>query len=170
MKALRDVGTESPSGRLVIDILRLRENRAANSGENEITMLGSSEGGRGAAGNGRHGPATPTAAPVVNQSFPRVSVSVGAIGKSKKQLGAIVAILAAVLLLGLTLAIRSRNAAISPEANLAASPSPTVEASPSPSPSASPSPRRAAAKPAPAPKKKGNSFVNKVKRIFKNPF
>ncbi len=35
IEALRSVGTESPSGRLVIDISRLRENRAATSGANE---------------------------------------------------------------------------------------------------------------------------------------
>ena len=42
-----DVGTESPSGRLVIDISRLRENRAANSGANEMTVLSPATGVRG---------------------------------------------------------------------------------------------------------------------------
>lgn len=51
LKALRDVGTESPSGRLVIDISRLRENRAANSEANEVTVSGSAQAPRGKDGN-----------------------------------------------------------------------------------------------------------------------
>lgn len=38
---LRDSGVESPSGRLVVDISRLREKRALSSGSNEIKVLGS---------------------------------------------------------------------------------------------------------------------------------
>jgi eukaryotic-like serine/threonine-protein kinase len=38
--ALRDAGVESPSGRLVVDISRLRENRALSSGSNEIKVIG----------------------------------------------------------------------------------------------------------------------------------
>ena len=38
---LRDAGVESPSGRLVVDISRLREKRALSSGSNEIKVLGS---------------------------------------------------------------------------------------------------------------------------------
>ena len=38
--ALRDAGVESPSGRLVVDITRLREQRALSSGSNEIKVLG----------------------------------------------------------------------------------------------------------------------------------
>jgi eukaryotic-like serine/threonine-protein kinase len=41
MEALRDAGVESPSGRLVVDISRLREKRALSSGSNEIKVLGS---------------------------------------------------------------------------------------------------------------------------------
>ena len=40
MEALRDAGVESPSGRLVVDISRLREKRALSSGSNEIKVLG----------------------------------------------------------------------------------------------------------------------------------
>jgi len=39
-EALRDAGVESPSGRLVVDISRLREKRALSSGSNEIKVLG----------------------------------------------------------------------------------------------------------------------------------
>jgi serine/threonine protein kinase len=38
--ALREAGVESPSGRLVVDISRLREKRALSSGSNEIKVLG----------------------------------------------------------------------------------------------------------------------------------
>lgn len=40
MDALRDAGVESPSGRLVVDITRLREKRALSSGSNEIKVIG----------------------------------------------------------------------------------------------------------------------------------
>jgi eukaryotic-like serine/threonine-protein kinase len=38
--ALRDAGVESPSGRLVVDISRLREKRALSSGSKEIKVIG----------------------------------------------------------------------------------------------------------------------------------
>ena len=41
IEVLRDAGVESPSGRLVVDISRLREKRALSSGSNEIKILGS---------------------------------------------------------------------------------------------------------------------------------
>jgi serine/threonine protein kinase len=40
IEALRDSGVESPSGRLVVDISRLREKRALSSGSNEIKVVG----------------------------------------------------------------------------------------------------------------------------------
>jgi len=166
MKALRDIGTESPSGRLVIDISRLRENRAANSDANEVTVIGSAQLASGRDGNDS-GPAVVT---VKQRSFPRVSVSVSGTEKSKKQLKVLAAVVAAILLIGITLAVRSRNAAPATVAIVAASPSPTVEPTPSPSPTASPKP--VAKKPAVKPKKesKARSFANKVKRILTKPF
>jgi serine/threonine protein kinase len=41
IETLRGAGVESPSGRLVVDISRLREKRALSSGSNEIKVLGS---------------------------------------------------------------------------------------------------------------------------------
>ena len=41
IEMVRDSGVESPSGRLVVDISRLREKRALSSGSNEIKVLGS---------------------------------------------------------------------------------------------------------------------------------
>jgi serine/threonine-protein kinase len=46
MEALRSAGTQSPSGRLVIDLGRLRENRAASSGAGELTAITSAEAER----------------------------------------------------------------------------------------------------------------------------
>jgi serine/threonine-protein kinase len=40
METLRGAGVESPSGRLVVDLSRLREQRALSSGANEIRVLG----------------------------------------------------------------------------------------------------------------------------------
>src|SRR5215212_5809300 len=40
IEMVRDSGVESPSGRLVVDISRLREKRALSSGSNEIKVLG----------------------------------------------------------------------------------------------------------------------------------
>ncbi|HEX6716052.1 MAG TPA: serine/threonine-protein kinase [Pyrinomonadaceae bacterium] len=43
IEALRDAGVESPSGRLVVDISRLREKRALSSGSKEIKVFGSKQ-------------------------------------------------------------------------------------------------------------------------------
>src|SRR5687768_6871000 len=165
LESLRNVGTESPSGRLVIDISRLRESRAAIPDVNELTLV--------------RAPSTSVAsssapAPELQSkdalNFPRLSVPLGGSRKSKRQLMCVVAIIAAVLLLSAALVIRSRNAsqASMPVVLPSPSPSPTPSPSPSPSPSTSPKPKPSPS-PSPSPKKKGG-FVNKVKRIFKNPF
>jgi len=170
LEALRSVGTESPSGRLVIDISRLRESRASNSESGEITVLSSAHLPRSSGGNG------PTPAAVKsgeNRTFPRVSVSLTGSDKSKKQLKIVAASIAVLLLIGITVAVRSRNGLPFINANAAASPSPTATVQPSQSPSPTPSPKREARPtPTPTPKKnsKARSLVNKVKRLFKNPF
>ena len=166
MAALRDVGTESPSGRLVIDISRLRENRATNPNANESTVIGSSPSAPGRDGNGG-GPAVTTGK---RPLFPRVSIPFNVTEQSKKRLQVIAALVAAVLLIGITLAVRSRFAAPATNAVVAASPSPSVEPTPSPSPTETPTPQER--KPVVRPKKesKGRSLVNKVKRMIKNPF
>jgi eukaryotic-like serine/threonine-protein kinase len=166
LKALRDVGTESPSGRLVIDIARLRENRAASADLNELTVMAT---GQPAGGSGNSGPAVVT---VTQGSFPRVSVSISGTDKSKKRLMLIAAVIAAVLLIGITIALRSRIAAPATDALVTVSPTPTLEPTPSPSSSPTPSANPAATKSAIKPKKesKARSFVNKVKRILRKPF
>lgn len=170
MAALRDVGTESPSGRLVIDISRLRENRAASSDVNEVTMVSPVVLARGNETQG-----SVPAVVETKRYFPRVSVSVSGTEKSKKRLNIIAAIVAAILLvgLGITLGVRSRIATPATENVVAASPSPTVEASPSPSPSPSveaqkPAPKRVV--PPPKKESKLKSLGKKVGRFFKKPF
>jgi len=151
LKALRDVGTESPSGRLVIDISRLRENRAASSDANELTVIGSAQASRDS--NGNDSRAADIA--VKQRSFPRVSVSFSGTERSKTLLKAAALVIAAVLLIGVTLAVRSRIAGPA-----TASPTPT------------PTPKPQEEKPVITPKKeeKGRSFANKVKRFLKKPF
>src|SRR6266850_5166639 len=77
LEALRSVGTESPSGRLVIDISRLRENQAANS-DAEMTVISSARVASGREENGLD--------PAAKSYFPRVSVSLSGSDKSKKHL------------------------------------------------------------------------------------
>ena len=175
LAALRSVGTESPSGRLVIDIARLRENRAANTDSNEWTVVTPVQQSRGVGGNG---PARATPVPTGKRSFPRVAVSMNASDRSKKQLKVIAAVVVAVMLIGAALAIRSRQKALARQAIATASPSPAVEPakSPSPMPSSAPSPsgNREEKKPATTDKgkkeSKVGSLVKKVKRILKKPF
>jgi serine/threonine-protein kinase len=166
LAALRKAGTESPSGRLVIDISRLRENRATSLDASELTVVGAVPLNSTPAGNGRE-----SLSPAVRrQTFPRVSISVNATEKSKKQLKVIGTAIVAVLLIVLTLAVRSRFIGPAPAAGVAATPSPTVEATPTPAPTPTPKKEErkpaAAAKPSPTPTKK-RSFL---KRIFRNPF
>ncbi len=163
IEALRSVGMESPSGRLVIDISKLRETRAASSDATEVTLVSPSVL---AAAGVVHSPAQPN-----SHSFSRLSVSFA--NRSTKQLMMIAAAVAVVLVLALALiAVRSRRSA--PEAAAVASPSvtPTPEPSPSPVASPSPSPKREGRKAATTNNNtsKSNSVFKKFKKIFKSPF
>ena len=160
LAALRSVGTESPSGRLIIDISRLRETRAT-SGDPELTAIRPAPSTTWTDGHG-----TATAAAATRQSFPRLSFTLSGSDPAKKRVKVIVVVVAVVLLIGIMLAVRSRNAGVPAEALVAASPSPTVEPSPSPSPSPRPTPRKEAT---PEKKSKGG-IVGKIKRFFKKPF
>ncbi len=172
LEALRNVGTESPSGRLVVDLSRLRETLAAGADANEVTVVA---------------PILPqqiiesAANKSVRKSDPaRVhpKVSVPLIGyKSKKQLFVVAAIMAATLLTGAGLVVRSRNAVpIEPTAIAGPSPTASPTADPTASPSPSPSPKPSAKKPAAKPRteQKSQSIGSKIKggfkKIFKNPF
>jgi serine/threonine-protein kinase len=183
IEALRNVGTESPSGRLVIDISRLRENqgRATQSDATEVTVVApgratSSPDVASAAKLTDNNASIPVATLDSRPNFPKVSVPLVGF-KSKTQVIVIVAIVAAMLLTGIGLAVRSGSAELTAP-NAITGPSP--EATPVPSPSPSPSPTQAPAastpkpvrKPPPKKKEEGNSFFSKGKRALKklNPF
>ena len=168
IESLRSVGTESPSGRLIIDISRLRENRASNSDVSEVTVITTAQ----QAGNGS-GPLAEL--PVSGRNFPKVSVPLIRY-RSKKQFLVVMLIMAAVLLTGAGLVVKSRNEALGPNAMVGPTPDPsaTPAAEVSPSPSPSPSPKRETRKPVkPRPQRKeslGSRVKSGVKKIFKNPF
>lgn len=160
LAALRSVGTESPSGRLIIDISRLRETRA-NSSE-ELTAISP---GLAHLNAEAHAAKNSEAA---KHAFPRLlfSLSPNAL-KTRLKILALV-IVAAIVIAGV-LAVRSRNSS-APAPLVVASPTPTPEPSPSPSPS--PSPKPPEKKPVVLPKKESGPkrFVNKIKRFLKKPF
>jgi len=164
MAALRSVATESPSGRLVIDISRLRET-VATSADSEMTAI------RPSVARGADGSESRANVPAAREPFPRISLSLSGSAQAKKRIKLIATVVAAVLLIAITLAVRSRFAATPMDPIVAASPSPTAEPTASPSPSPSPSPTIEPKKPV-EPKKEGKvkSFANKVKRFIKKPF
>jgi serine/threonine-protein kinase len=144
MEALRSAGTESPSGRLVVDLGRLRENRAATSSSGELTKISETE----SAGILN---TTSSAQITVNQpappgtgGFSRLSVAMNRdqqrTWQRKSPLLAVAVVAVILMLVGAAFrAFRSRGTA--PAANVSAVASPTpakVEPSPSPSPAASP--------------------------------
>jgi hypothetical protein len=147
----------------------LRENRATNPEVTEVTVLS----GAAAAANGG-GLKPQTSPPAEGHNFPKVDVPL--IGyKSKRQMLVVAAIIAAMLLTGAGLMVRSRNAASQvPNAitgpSPAATPAATIEPTPSPSPS--PTPKRDAKKPTKPVEKKGRSIGSKIKSGLKklNPF
>jgi serine/threonine protein kinase len=172
LAALRNAGVQSPSGRLVVDISRLRESKAQSSGSNELTVLGGSSGDTNRV-------VAASRVPVERNAFPRLEVEVG---QSSFRRGRVV--LAAGILVGLLLAAsvffatRSGPApAPLPETtNPIASPFPTLapSASPSPSPSAStPAKQQPSPKPSEENKKKqskvGAAF-GKLKHFVTKPF
>jgi serine/threonine protein kinase len=160
MAALRSVATESPSGRLIIDISRLRETVATNS-DPEMTAIRSGVALRDADGHD-----TRANVAAAREPFPRISLSLTGSDRAKKRFKVIAIVVAAVLLVGITLAVRARFAAApAPDPLVAVSPSPTPEATPLPSPS--PSPKREAAKPTPTPAKDRGSRLGRIlKKLF----
>ncbi|HKP35552.1 MAG TPA: protein kinase [Pyrinomonadaceae bacterium] len=149
---LRTAGSESPSGRLVIDLATLREMQARTSGE-----LGSVDAAKAlAAGQHPH--------------FDRVNVSLQSPDKNlARRRYAVLAMIAVIAVVAIA-AVASRWWSPTTEAPaitatvVQPSPSPTPEPSASPSPS--PSPKKAQRKPPPKKQSKFGSLVNKVRRIF----
>jgi len=164
------VGTESPSGRLVIDLATLRQVQAANTNETGTLVTGAA------------GPALPANAVVTETNperpqFDRVNVALekGTASrvslKSRIAVAAMIALIAILASLALTLrwweSDAARNAIQTANANAAttASPSPEASASPSPVPTLNKEKkpeRKKEEKPS-----KVRSIVNKLKRIFK---
>ena len=173
LQSLRDVGTQTPSGRLVVDLARLRENRAAATNANELTVISASRAPEivqetAGAANLRTG-----------YSFPRVSVQLGQTFDRAKQkplaLLALLLVLAAVGTVGF-LTWRSwhpaapvvEQAIVTPTPT----PTPTPEATPTPTPTPSPTrePRRPPANANKKSESKVGSALRKVGRILKKPF
>jgi serine/threonine-protein kinase len=171
LQALRDAGTQTPSGRLVVDLARLRENRAATTNANELTVISSSRGPEivqetvGASNLD------------TGYSFPRVSVHLGQTFDRAKQkplaLLALLMVLAAIGTVGfVTWRSWHTEAPVVEQAIVTPTPTPTPEATPTPTPV--PSPTREPRKPPANANKKSESKVSsalrKVRRILKKPF
>ena len=183
IEALRSAGTPSPSGRLVVDLGRLRENRAATSGAGELTTIDKADAQRiiESSATAQPPPNRPGASPRpdVRRFNIEFADDVTDFKSRKKGIAAISALVVLVLVVGVALLVaRSRGMTGDPNAGVVASPSPSA-ASPSPSPSPSPtaSPKKEESRrPEVARKLKGKqestvgSFVKKVKRILKKPF
>ena len=162
LAALRDIGNESPSGRLIIDIARMRESRAATSGAGDLTVISESRRSEEVLGTNDGG--TP------GRSFSRLAIPFS--GASRSVRAWVLSLAVLLLIASVTFfAVRSSNNV--PQAVAIPSPSPTEVPSPSPSPT--PSPRRAEEKPKPdnANQKKESkvgSILKKAGRILKKPF
>jgi hypothetical protein len=140
MRVLRDVGTESPSGRLVVDISRLRETGALTSGASELTLL-----------TGSAPDQTNIITPVTKPSFPRVNVALQEKKKSTRNAILVVGFLVLAAIAGATTLIVQRLSSLRavPDTNTSAVPSPVLKPSVSPTPASSPLP-------SPSPKRTAN--------------
>ena len=185
LKALRSVGTESPSGRLIIDISRLRENRAATSSGSELTVISPALAAAVVNSDTAGAPGFSTSISSGKRSFPRVSVELNQQPQTKRRS---VVLLVGLLLLLVTvgigyLALQSSGPNPATGANAAATPSPSA----TPTPESTPVARRDDKKSANdnangnenanantnANKKKGSKIggaLRKVGRILKKPF
>jgi eukaryotic-like serine/threonine-protein kinase len=175
IQALRDVGTESPSGRLVIDISRLRENRAATSGS-EMTVISPALGADVINSDSTGAPAYSTSVSSGKRSRVSIGLDQQVGGSGGKRLLLLVGLLAVIMISGIGyLAMRSFNPTPASGANTVATPSPSV--SPTPSPTPTPVPQEEKQAPANdnanANKNKGSKIggaLKKVGRILKKPF
>src|ERR1700752_232313 len=177
--ALREAGRESPSGRLVVDLSRVRETRALTSGSSELTVVGNPNSKQR-----KNGGVSGDKERVPGKEFSRVDVNLPSASRSRRK--PIWLAVVAIALLGSALAFlalrtntsapMSLNVNTNPSPTPVLSPSPTATSTPrvtpSPSPGNQPSPSPS---PSPSPddkKKKGKvgSIVNKVKRILTKPF
>jgi len=180
LETLRNAGTESPSGRLVVDLERFRQNRATASGANEITVVRPvAERAETVSAIAGRPQSSDESIRVKNYEFPRMTVPVNrqALTKldARKQMILVGAALVVLMMIGLAFVLSQSRPESAPLTSDAVTATPTPEASLSPSPTPTPqtAPARAQrrSEPTPAPqKKKGGSAFGKLKRIFKNPF
>lgn len=154
MEALRDAGTPSPSGRLVIDLATLRQVQAATA-EMDASRL--------------------TDGADAKSKFARMNVPVekqpAAHASPRWQLlaGALIALLAIVAALGIGYRWRNNSElAQMPNANIGAPVTPSPSPIESPSPSPSPSPKRTRAR-SEKKESKPTSFFGKLKRKIMGP-
>jgi serine/threonine-protein kinase len=168
--ALREISRESPSGRLVVDLSRVREARALSSGSNEVKVIG----GGNAADKARRSKDDR------KSKFSRVDVEVPNGFPARTILWAGLTIFVIALsILGFVL-LNSNNQPSAPmflNANESVSPTPKVSptatptATPTPLPTSSPGGSVSETKDENKKKDgKGHSFMSKVKRILKKPF
>ena len=181
IEALRNVGTESPSGRLVIDISRLRENRAATTSNSEMTVLSPAFGADVSNRNAPGGPVLSETITSGKPSFPRLSVPLKEdVGwATRRPFILLAAFIGLLLIVGVGfIALWSQGTSPATEATVidSPSPSPSIEPSPAPSPTASVEEKKPPANAnanANTNKKKGSkvgSALKKVGRILKKPF
>jgi serine/threonine protein kinase len=181
LAALRSAGTQSPSGRLVIDLGRLRENRAATSGAGELTIIDRDEAQRIVERSAAASPPLTPPSAAQKRDLRRFNIKFNDTWsglRSSRKAAAIIAVVALVLIVGIAfLAGRSRSTTGAANANVAQSPSPSPSTSPSPSPSPSPKKEEnlqpnANKRPNENQKKqsKVGSVVNKLKRGLKKIF
>ena len=170
IKTLRNLGTESPSGRLVIDISRLRENRAATSGANDTTVISEPQTARFGKGNGPATTAESASRLPEKHPFARVSVPLRGDWQRTKPLFILAALVAVLVIGAMLLAIRSRVAAPAANLDVAASPSPSVDPSPSPSPSPKEEKKQKSENAKKKEDSKIGSILDKAGRILKKPF
>ena len=142
MDALRHAGTQSPSGRLVIDLATLRQVQAASSGEHEGAELA-----------------------VAKAKFARMNVamekqSVSPVShRGRLAVAAMIALIAIVAALGIGYRWRHNSAPVSSSQTANANVAAPVAAVASPSPNSSPSPS-----PSPKPRVVGNERKNEKKK------
>lgn len=184
LESLRSVGTESPSGRLIIDISRLRENRAATSSGSELTVISPALAAAVVNSDTAGAPGFSTSISSGKRSFPRVSVELNQQRKTKRKSVVLLVGLLLIVMVGIGyVALQSSGPNPATGANAAATPSPSV----TPTPASAPVARRDDKKSANdnananenenananANKKKGSKIggaLRKVGRILKKPF
>jgi serine/threonine-protein kinase len=178
IEALRNAGMESPSGRLVIDLSRLREHRAATSSAGELPTIKVDGEKALAARESAIASAAVAERAMQPREVRRIDVKIDPTPPphwlNRKAIAVIGGLLGLVLVLGTTLMVRSWRQQADNAPLVTASPSPEVSPSPTPLPSPSPSPspreaRRQEQKPQKKESKVGK-VLKRVKKVFKNPF